>query len=108
MAKQLIVLSLLVATSVVAQDEPYSPFSGDYKVNEIRGMWFTCHNSIRTRSPKSYPYGWKVCDCFVDRMRRTISFEEWNELNQDEQYQLTFELFTSCFKEVTQDVIEPI
>ena len=68
MGKYLIVMSLLVASSVVAQDEPYSPFSGDYKVNEIRGMWMTCNNSIRTQSPKNYPYGWKVCDCFVDRM----------------------------------------
>jgi len=91
-------LSLVIASLLFA-DEGHK-FRGDYGVQEIRSMWFVCHNSIRNRSPQNLPLGWQVCDCFLDSLRGEVSFKEWQQMSEKEQYDTTYRIYTACFQVV--------
>lgn len=72
-------------------------FKGDYKTNEIRSLWMTCHQSVQKHMKNDPVSNWMLCDCFLDSLRSEVGYSDFKKLDESKQYEITFRLTTNCW-----------
>ena len=72
-------------------------FDGNYKASEIRELWQVCSMNFQTKHPAlPQPLRWKVCDCYVDVIRRLLTAAEAKNSTPAQAKQLTARLINQC------------
>lgn len=104
------VIIILFVLSTCAQPAYGSdpPFKGDYKTITIRSLWMSCFEPLRSRYPNRHPEFYsQICDCVTDTMRQMTSFEDFNKMSGEDQYQLSFKISTMCLQQVSKPIVTP-
>ena len=96
----LIILVLFIPSILLGGDE--HKFKGDYKTNEIRSLWMTCHQSM-TRHTQDPASSWLLCDCFLDSLRGEVKYSDFKKMDESKRYEITFRLTTNCWEYVKEN-----
>ncbi len=95
----LIILILFLPSILIGGEK----FKGDYKTNDIRSLWMTCHQSVKQHMKNDPLSNWMLCDCFLDSLRKEVGYLEFKELDESKQYEITFRLTTNCWENIKQN-----
>jgi hypothetical protein len=72
-------------------------FDGNYKAGQIRELWQVCSMNFQTKHPAlPQPLRWKVCDCYVDVIRRMMTSDEAQNSTPAQAEELTARLINKC------------
>ena len=97
--KILIVFMVLVPSIAIAQ------FKGTYETLKIREVWYLCFNALvehRRDIPRDEHA--LTCDCYVDKLRLKYTFEEFNMMDPQTQYQETFRFTSECLRQLNPSI----
>ena len=97
--KNLIVFMVLVPSIAMAQ------FKGTYETLKIREVWDLCFHALtehRRDIPRNDPA--LTCDCYIDKLRIQYTFEEFNLLDPQTQYQETFRFTSECLRQLNPSI----
>jgi|TARA_B110000116_G_scaffold174066_1_gene150562 hypothetical protein len=72
-------------------------FDGNYPSSQIRQLWQVCSINFQQKQPSlPQPLRWKVCDCYVDVIRRLLSSSEATKSTPAQAKELTATLINQC------------
>ena len=97
--KNLILFMALVPSIAIAQ------FKGTYETLKIREGWYLCFHAL-TEHRRDIPKNDHAltCDCYVDKLRIKYTFEEFNMMDPQTQYQETFRFTSECLRELNPSI----
>lgn len=97
--KNLIVFMVLVPSIAMAQ------FKGTYETLKIREVWYLCFHAL-TEHRRDIPRNDHAltCDCYIDKLRIQYTFEEFNLLDPQTQYQETFRFTSECLRQLNPSI----
>lgn len=72
-------------------------FDGNYPAADIRELWQLCSMNFQTKHPALPQHlRWKVCDCYVDVIRRMMTPVESKNSTPEQAKELTARLINQC------------
>ena len=80
-------------------------FKGTYETLKIREVWYLCFNALvehRRDIPRNEHA--LTCDCYVDKLRLKYTFEEFNMMDPQTQYQETYRVTSECLQELNPSI----
>lgn len=87
------------------QESIKPPYTGTFNTEQVRVMWYVCHNSSRASVPFAPPvFHFEVCDCVIDETRSTYTFSEMKNSSDVEKTKIE-EHFRVASKKCTEKVI---
>ncbi len=97
--KNLILFLLFVPSIALAQ------YKGTYETKTIREVWFQCFHSLTSHRPDiSRHQHTLTCDCYLDKLRITYTWEEFIQHDPKTQYQETFRFTSECLQELNPSI----
>ena len=97
--KILILFMVLVPSIAMAQ------YKGTYETLKIREVWYLCFNALTEhRRDISRNDHALTCDCYVDKLRIQYTWEEFNMMDPQTQYQETFRFTSECLRELNPSI----
>ena len=91
------VIALLLYLTVYKPMVHASGYKGDYDTAQIRAMWMHCTYGLSQRPDYHPGAAVRICDCFMDNLRKRVLLKDWKETPGPERYRIVIEITNQCF-----------
>lgn len=94
------IIALLIPFTVYSSER----YKGDYDTIQIRTIWMICHYAAMERPDYDQRTAFKLCDCFVDQLRQSMTFIEWHNAPKALQYRMSQEFAKQCLLSLNESL----